>query len=138
MRKRVTSIGGIFFKCKDTEKIREWYKTHLGLNTDEYGTSFEWRQADEGKKKGFSQWSPFKADTKYFEPSTREFMINYRVEDLEWLVEELKKEGVTVLDKIESFEYGKFVHILDPEGNKIELWEPNDDEYHKIATATTK
>jgi predicted enzyme related to lactoylglutathione lyase len=130
--KRVTGIGGIFFKCKDPGKMREWYKTHLGLNTNQYGSVFEWRQASDSTKKGFSQWSPFKETTKYFEPSTKEFMINYRVADLEALVEELRKEGVTILDKIDSYDYGKFVHILDIEGNKIELWEPNDVVYEKM------
>jgi predicted enzyme related to lactoylglutathione lyase len=124
--KKVTGIGGIFFKCKDTAKMKEWYKTHLGLNTDEYGTSFEWRQAEDPSKKGLTQWSPFSDTTKYFDPSTKDFMINYRVENLEELVKELKKEGVTFTDEIESFDYGKFVHILDAEGNKIELWEPID------------
>ena len=130
--KRVTGIGGIFFKCKDPKTMREWYKTHLGLNTNQYGTVFEWRQASDSTKKGFTQWSPFNETTKYFEPSTKDFMINYRVADLEALVEELKKEGVTVVDKIEAYDYGKFVHILDPEGNKIELWEANDIVYEKM------
>ena len=130
--KRVTSIGGIFFKCKDPNQMKEWYKTHLGLNTNQYGTVFEWRQATDHSKKGFSQWSPFAEKTKYFEPSTKEFMINYRVENLEALVEELKKEGVTITDTIETYDYGKFVHIMDIEGNKIELWEPNDIEYEKL------
>lgn len=89
--KRVTGIGGIFFKCKDPQQMMEWYKNHLGLNTNQYGSVFEWRQATDSSKKGFSQWSPFKETTKYFEPSTKEFMINYRVENLEALVEELKK-----------------------------------------------
>ena len=136
--KKVTGIGGIFFKCKDPNKIKEWYKTHLGLDTDKYGTTFEWRQADDTTKKGFTQWSPFSETTKYFAPSTKDFMINYRVADLEGLVEQLKKEGVTITDKIESFEYGKFVHILDIEGNKIELWEPKDNEYDKIVDGRTK
>ena len=130
--KRVTGIGGIFFKCKDPKAMREWYKTHLGLNTNEYGSVFEWRQATDSTKKGFSQWSPFKETTKYFEPSTKEFMINYRVENLEALVEELKKEGVTVTDTIETYDYGKFVHIMDIEGNKIELWEASDIVYEKM------
>jgi predicted enzyme related to lactoylglutathione lyase len=130
--KRVTSIGGIFFKCKDPGKMREWYKTHLGLNTNQYGTVFEWRHADDSTKKGFSQWSPFKETTKYFEPSTKEFMINYRVDNLDALVEELKKEGVIVTDTIQTYDYGKFVHIMDIEGNKLELWEANDVEYEKL------
>ncbi len=136
--KKVTGIGGIFFKCKDPDKVKAWYKEHLGLNTDQYGATFEWRHADNANQKGYSQWSPFTETTKYFEPSTREFMINYRVENLEAIVEELKKGGVTILDKIEVYEYGKFVHIMDLEGNKIELWEPQDDEYDKIVDGRTK
>ena len=136
--KRVTGIGGIFFKSKDPNQMKEWYKTNLGLDTDQYGTNFEWHQGADSSKKGFTQWSPFTESTKYFEPSTKEFMINYLVENLESLVEDLVKNGVTITDKIESFEYGKFVHILDIEGNKIELWEPNDVEYDKIVGGRTK
>ncbi|MFZ1799094.1 MAG: VOC family protein [Chitinophagaceae bacterium] len=124
--KKVTGIGGVFFKCKDTKKMNEWYATHLGLNTSQYGTTFEWVDASDSTKKGSTTWNPFPETTNYFEPSTKDFMINYRVENLEALVEELKKEGVTIVDQIESFDYGKFVHIMDPEGNKIELWEPVD------------
>jgi len=124
--KKVTGIGGIFFKCKDPNKMKEWYKTHLGLDTNQYGANFEWREAADPTKKGSTIWSPFAETTKYFEPSTKDFMINYRVENLEALVEELKKDGVTVVDKIESYDYGKFVHIIDVEGNKVELWEPKD------------
>ncbi len=137
-KKRVTGIGGIFFKSKNPSQIKDWYQQHLGFNTDQYGTCFEWRQADDETKKGFSQWSPFKDSTEYFKPSEKEFMINYRVEDLEWLVKKLKEEGVTVLDEIESYDYGKFVHILDPEGNKIELWEPVDDIFDSGVTGRTK
>lgn len=130
--KRVTGIGGIFFKCNDPAKMRAWYQTHLGLNTNQYGAVFEWRQGADSTRKGFTQWSPFNAKTKYFEPSTKDFMINYRVENLEALVAELKKEGVTITDTIETYDYGKFVHIMDIEGNKIELWEPNDLEFDKL------
>jgi len=130
--KKVTGIGGIFFKCQDPAKMRDWYNTHLGLNTNQYGAVFEWFQGADSTKKGFTQWSPFSEKTKYFEPSTKDFMINYRVGDLASLVEQLKEEGVTIADTIETYEYGKFVHILDPEGNKIELWEPNDIEYEKL------
>lgn len=130
--KRVTGIGGIFFKCKDPKKMNEWYRTHLGLNTNEYGAVFEWWQGADSTKKGFTQWSLFSEKTKYFEPSTKGFMINYRVENLKTLVAELKKEGVTISDTIETVEYGKFVHILDVEGNKLELWEPNDIAYEKL------
>jgi predicted enzyme related to lactoylglutathione lyase len=124
--KKVTGIGGIFFKCKDPKAVNEWYKMHLGFDTTPYGTSFEWREADDSTKKGLTQWNTFPEKTKFFEPSTKDFMINYRVENLEALVDELKKENVTIVDKIESYDYGKFVHILDPEGNKIQLWEPKD------------
>ncbi len=140
--RKVTGIGGIFFKCKDPKKMREWYKTNLGLNTNEYGAVFEWRQGADTTKKGFSQWSPFPEKTKYFEPSTKDFMINYRVENIEELVGELRKSGVQITDTIEAYEYGKFVHIMDIEGNKIELWEPNDIEFEKlgetIGAKTTK
>ena len=140
--KKVTGIGGIFFKCKDPHKMREWYQKHLGLNTNQYGAVFEWYEGSDNTKKGLTTWSPFNETTKSFEPSTKDFMINYRVENLEALVEELKKNGVTVLDAIETYDYGKFVHILDAEANKIELWEPNDIEYEKlgkqIGSETTK
>jgi len=124
--KKVTGIGGIFFKCKDAKGMRDWYGTHLGLPTNEYGATFEWYEEQDSEKKASTQWSTFSETTKYFEPSAKEFMINYRVENLEALVEELKKSGVTIVDSIESFDYGKFIHIMDPEGNKIELWEPID------------
>lgn len=130
--KRVTGIGGIFFKCKDPAKVRAWYQTHLGLHTNQYGAVFEWRQGADTLKKGFTQWSPFAEKTSYFGPSTKDFMINYRVENLADLVVQLKKEGVTVLDTVETVDYGKFVHIMDIEGNKIELWQPNDIEYEKL------
>ncbi len=135
---KVTGIGGIFFKSKDPKALKEWYKTHLGFQTDDYGTNFEWRQADDTTKTGSTQWSPFGEKTTYFEPSQKDFMINYRVENLESLVAQLQKEGVTIVDKIESFDYGKFIHILDNEGNKIELWEPIDEEYDKIKQGVTK
>src|SRR5215218_8519949 len=90
--KKVTGIGGIFFKCKDPNKMKDWYQTHLGLDTTPYGTTFEWRQADDSNKKGSTTWSPFAETTNYFDPSSKDFMINYRVENLESLVEELKKE----------------------------------------------
>lgn len=122
--KKVTGIGGIFFKCKDPNKVKDWYQTNLGLNTNPYGATFEWFQDSDSKEKASTQWSPFSETTKYFEPSSRDFMINYRVENLEALVEELKKNGVTIVDEIQSFDFGKFIHILDVEGNKVELWEP--------------
>ncbi len=123
--KKVTGIGGIFFKCKDPNKMKDWYRDHLGLNTNEYGATFDWRQDEDPIQKGSTQWSTFSDTTKYFEPSTKDFMINYRVENLDALAAQLKSEGVTIVGEIQSFDYGKFLHIIDPEGNKIELWEPN-------------
>ena len=124
--KKVTGIGGIFFKCKDPKKMTEWYQTNLGLNANPYGATFEWYEAADKTKKGQTQWTPFPESTKYFQPSPRDFMINYRVEDLEALAEELKKNGVTIVDTIETVDFGKFLHILDAEGNKVQLWEPID------------
>ena len=130
--KKVTGIGGIFFKCQDPKKLRAWYQVHLRLNTNDYGAVFEWRQGADTTKKGFTQWSPFKETTKYFQPSSKDFMINYRVENLGALLDQLKKDSVTIVDKVETADYGKFVHIMDEEGNKVELWEPNDVEYEKL------
>lgn len=136
--KRVTGIGGIFMKYKDPAATKEWYGKHLGLHIDQYGASFEWRHSDAPEKKGFTQWSAFDADTTYMEPSKADFMINYRVENLVELVRLLKNEGVTILDEIETFEYGKFVHILDNEGIKVELWEPVDEIYENLVEGSTK
>jgi predicted enzyme related to lactoylglutathione lyase len=123
--KKVTGIGGIFFKCKEPKKVKEWYKTHLGFNTDQYGARFEWLEGTDTTKKHSLQWSPFKETTKYFAPSAKDFMINYTVDNLTGLVEQLKKDSVTIVDTMETYEYGKFIHIMDIEGNKIELYEPN-------------
>lgn len=136
--KRVTGIGGIFFKCKDPEGTKSWYEKHLGIESDQYGTSFEWYKNEKQTEKGFTAWSPMNQTTKYFDPSKSNFMINYRVDNLEDLIIQLKKENVEIIGDIESFEYGKFAHILDNEGNKIELWEPNDKEYDKIAAVRMK
>ena len=127
--KKVTGIGGIFFKCNDPEKMKDWYNKNLGLVTNEYGSVFEFRKTDKPEKKGYTVWSPFEAKTTYFQPSEKEFMVNYRVEHIEDLVKELKEQGVEVVDEIEEYEYGKFVHIMDPEGNKIELWGPIDQSF---------
>jgi predicted enzyme related to lactoylglutathione lyase len=121
---KVTGIGGIFFKCKDPKKMKAWYQKNLGLNTNPYGAVFKWYEGADSTKKGLTQWTPFAETTKYFEPSTKDFMINYRVRNLKVLVEELKKNDVTIVDTLETYSYGKFIHILDAEGNKVELWEP--------------
>jgi predicted enzyme related to lactoylglutathione lyase len=137
VKKKVTGIGGIFFKCNNPEEMKDWYSKNLGLVKDEYGSVFEFIESDKPQEKAYAVWSPFPKDTDYFKPSEKEFMINYRVENIEDLVLELNANGVTIVDKIESFEYGKFVHILDPEGNKIELWEPVDKVFTKIYEGKT-
>lgn len=124
MKKRVTGIGGIFFKTKDPKASRDWYNKHLGFNTDDYGSTFWWRDKDGNDCT--TQWSPFKEDTSYFKPSSKDFMFNYRVENLERLIDVLKKEGVTIVGEMETYDYGKFAWVLDNENNKIELWEPID------------
>lgn len=122
--KRVTGIGGFFFKTENPKELKEWYKNHLGLNTDDYGCTFWWK--NEKGDDCSTQWSPFKNDTNYFEPSQKQFMQNFRVHDLESLIKKLSQEGVTIVGEMQTYEYGKFAWILDPENNKIELWEPID------------
>jgi predicted enzyme related to lactoylglutathione lyase len=135
---KVTGIGGIFFRTRDVEATKEWYGKNLGLAISDYGSSFEFRNANHPEEINYLQWSPFNEETDYFEPSEKQFMINYRVQNIEALVKKLKENGVTILDEIEEYEYGKFVHILDPEGNKIELWEPVDSVFTKMGGPTTK
>lgn len=135
---KVTGIGGIFFKSKDAKKSREWYGEHLGLATTPYGSSFEFRNANRPEEINYLSWSPFEDSTDYFAPSEKEFMINYRVQNIEGLVKQFKEKGITVCDEITEYDYGKFVHIMDPEGNKIELWEPKDHVFTEMGGPTTK
>lgn len=122
---KVTGIGGIFFFLENPKETKEWYAKNLGLEISEWGSaSFEYRNLDNPEQIESTQWCPFKKGDEYFSPSKKEFMVNYRVQNIEALLEKLKANGVTVLDDIETYEYGKFVHIMDTEGNKIELWEP--------------
>ena len=122
--KRVTGIGGIFFKSRDPKALGEWYRRHLGLDVEEWGgVAFRWSD-DPAEGRGTTVWSPFADDTKYFEPSTAPFMINFRVADLHGLLAVLRTEGCQVQDRVEESEYGKFGYVSDPEGNKLELWEP--------------
>ena len=121
--KRVTGIGGIFFKSADPKALSAWYRNHLGLDVSDWGGAlFRW--GGEGSERGTTVWSPFAQDTTYMQPSSAPFMINYRVENLEALLAALKSEGCNVVDKTDSSEQGKFGWVIDPEGNKIELWEP--------------
>ena len=130
---KVTGVGGVFFKSENPEELKKWYQNNLGIVTDEYGTIFKSRNIDNPKEINYLQWSPFNKNTEYFNPSKKEFMINYRVQNIEQFVINLREKGITIVDKIEEYgELGKFVHILDSEGNKIELWEPPVDKASNI------
>ena len=135
---KVTGIGGIFFKSDDPESMRAWYGEHLGLAVNDHGSSFEFRNTHHPDEINYLQWSPFAADTNYFAPSEKPFMINYRVQGIEQMVDKLRARGVTIVDEIQTYDYGKFVHIMDPEGNKIELWEAKDEVLTKMGGETTK
>ncbi|MEA1785459.1 VOC family protein [Arenibacter sp. GZD96] len=135
---KVTGIGGIFFFSENPEKTKEWYSENLGLEVNQWGSSFEFRNANRPDEINYLQWSPFKPGSEYFSPSKKEFMVNYRVQNIEGLVNKLKDNGVPILDSIETFDYGKFVHIMDAEGNKIELWEAVDSVFTAMGVKTTK
>lgn len=128
---KVTGIGGIFFFSDNPKETKEWYHKNLGLETNDYGSTFEFRNLNNSEEINQLQWSPFKKGSEYFAPSKKEFMINYTVQNIEGLVHKLKENGVTVLDSIATYDYGKFVHIMDAEGNKIELWEPTNADQDK-------
>ena len=134
---RVTGFGGIFFKSDSPEETKEWYYEHLKLVPNEYGSLFEFREGSDPSKIGYNQWGPFSRESTYFEPSKKEFMINFRVANIEALIEDLRKSGVEVSMEIEAYEYGKFAHIIDPNGIKIELWEPVDEVFTKLYSGKT-
>jgi catechol 2,3-dioxygenase-like lactoylglutathione lyase family enzyme len=122
--RRVTGIGGVFFKSRDPKALGEWYRKHLGMNVEAWGgVAFRWADDPSGAM-GTTVWTPFKSDTRHFEPSTAPFMLNFRVADLHGLLALLRDEGCNVLEKVDESEYGKFGYVVDPEGNKLELWEP--------------
>ena len=135
---KVTGIGGIFFFADNPEETKNWYKKNLGIETNDHGAVFEFRNTNQPDEINYLIWSPFEKGSDYFVPSKKEFMINYRVQNIEALVERLKINGVEILNEIETYEYGKFVHILDLEGNKIELWEPIDSILTEIGDKTNK
>jgi catechol 2,3-dioxygenase-like lactoylglutathione lyase family enzyme len=124
---RVTGLGGVVFTCADPEATREWYRTDLGIESTKDGAIFPWREMDDHSKTGQTVWSLFPATTHYFDPAGKSFMLNYRVGDVERLIEQLRAEGVTIVGSIEKYPYGKFGWIMDPDENKIELWEPIDE-----------
>jgi predicted enzyme related to lactoylglutathione lyase len=135
---KVIGIGGIFFKAKKPSSLKKWYKDHLSFNLNPYGSSFEFRNANDPNKVQYFLWSVFKNNTDYFSPSKKDFMINYRVEDIEKIVMYLQIIGTKIVDEVTTYPYGKFVHILDPEGNAIELWEANDDFFSDLMGPTNK
>jgi predicted enzyme related to lactoylglutathione lyase len=122
--KRVTGIGGIFFKAKDAPALRAWYEKHLGIDVTEWGAMFPWTDETGTPTGGMTVWSIAKMDSAQFAPSSAPFMVNYRVDDLHALVAALRAEGCNVLEKVEDGEFGKFGWVIDPEGNKVELWQP--------------
>lgn len=135
---RVTGIGGIFFYSEDADSLMKWYGDHLGLAINPYGSPFEFRNANNPDEINYLQWSVH-GSTEYYKPSKKEFMINYRVYNIEGLVQKLEKQGVQMLDSIVDYPgFGKFVHFMDPAGNKIELWEATDSELSETGTKTTK
>lgn len=121
---KVLGIGGIFFLVANPQQTKEWYAKNLGLEINDWGATFECGSASSPDEPNYLQWSPFKTGSDYFEPSKKEFMVNYRVQNIEGLVRQLQENGVTILDEIASYDYGKFVHIMDADGHKLELWEP--------------
>ena len=124
---KVTGIGGIFFFTENLQDTKDWYAKNLGFEINDWGSSgFEFRNINKPEEIGSLQWTPFEKGSDYFAPSKKDFMINYRVQNIEGLVNNLKENGVTILDSIETYDFGKFIHIMDAEGNKIELWEPKD------------
>lgn len=131
--KRVTGLGGMFFKSRDPKKTLDWYRSHLGIDSEDWGGfAFQWLERDQPEEVGYTVWSAFPEDTKHFAPGQQSFMVNFRVDDLDGLIAALKTEGVEVVGGIEQHENGKFAWILDPEGRKVELWEPvpsRDDPY---------
>ncbi|MGK7297421.1 MAG: VOC family protein [Candidatus Wenzhouxiangella sp. M2_3B_020] len=126
---RVTGLGGVFFKCDDMDATREWYAGHLGVPFNDWGGwSLHWRYLEDPEHVGRTEWSPFPADTEYMQPSGQPFMMNFRVDDLDAMIEQLRRAGIELIGEPEEHEYGKFAWILDPNGVKIELWEPAGEE----------
>jgi predicted enzyme related to lactoylglutathione lyase len=137
---RVRGIGGVFFRSQDPQATCAWYEQHLGLKVDAYGTNFEWRQADStaNEPSAYTQWSPFKESTDYFGEAGQQYMINYRVDDLDALLETLRKSGVKIAGSIHEEPFGRFVHIIDGDGRRLELWEPVDASYADIVDGVTR
>ncbi len=121
---RAVGLGGVFFRARNPGKLSEWYRRHLGLKTTQNTALFTWRSPKASKRLGHTVWALFPADTPYFRNTRKQFMINYRVKDLERVVAKLRKERVKTAGKVEDSKYGRFAWVCDPEGNWLELWEP--------------
>lgn len=134
---RVTGIGGVFFRSPDPGATRRWYAEHLGLGVDDHGSNFRWRSFAEPERTSFTQWSPFDSNTSYFGDLEQQTMVNYRVDDLDAILERLAGEGVELVGEMQIESFGRFQHILDGDGRRVELWEPVDTEYAKIVDGTT-
>lgn len=135
---RVIGIGGIFYKSSNPTATKDWYSEHLGMKMNDWGSSFEFRNANRPSETNYLQWSVFSDSTQYLAPSSSDFMINYRVQNIEGMVRNMRKSGVVIVDSIETYDYGKFVHLLDNDGNKIELWEPVDEVLTEMGGVTNK
>lgn len=131
---KIIGLGGVFIKFKDPKKMNAWYKEVLGMTTNDYGVLFGYNHEAAGKKTAFLQLGTFESTTKYFGSESQQVMLNFRVSSIEAFLEKLKTRGVKIVDDVQSYEYGKFAHIEDPEGNRIELWEPVDDEFKSSET----
>jgi predicted enzyme related to lactoylglutathione lyase len=121
---KVTGLGGVFFRSADPQALKEWYREQLGIESESWGFAFRWREREDPEQQGYTVWSPFSEGTEYFAPSTKQFMVNYRVDDLDALLPRLAAAGVEIVGDVQEAENGKFAWVLDPEGNKLELWEP--------------
>ncbi|MGE5382221.1 MAG: VOC family protein [Omnitrophica WOR_2 bacterium] len=135
---RVTGIGGVFIVSDNPKETYKWYQQNMGFEIDRYGSVFEFRNANKPEEVNYLSWAVFGKNNTYLDPSKKEYMINYRVQNLQGLIRNMKKNGVTILDTIETYDYGKFVHIMGPDGNKIELWEPIDSALRQISRKTIK
>ncbi len=135
--RRARAIGGVFFRSKDAEATKNWYARHLGLVTNDYGSIFAWRHDTAPEQRGFTVWGAFADDTDYFGAQDQQFMVNYRVDNLESLVASLKTEGVEIVSEIMNEPQGKFVHIIDLDGRRVELWEPDDEACERESEGVT-
>jgi predicted enzyme related to lactoylglutathione lyase len=126
MKSYITGIGGVFFRASAPQQTRDWYLQHFGLESQSWGAVFEWKNFENPSLSGSTSWCPFSNENDYFGNPNQQYMINYRVRDIEELVSKLMNDGIVIAKEMESSDFGKFVWINDPDGNRIELWEPND------------